>query len=295
MKLNQAEHLTKRFKCLYSPCPYVSNGGMDCHLHMKKIHAPVYVWPNSHEKTLTCELAAHAGIEPESTGSHSSTPWQERDERLQIQGRPLTEIHPAIGDTLYSTELEDSFDREAYRTSGYFDATGSWIDLPETEARSLRETVPENLEDHSNLSDVKFFEPHTASGNLDGVWRSTDLPEFCAATDSGYASLGRAAEPQAKEDVINDVPNDSEDSATVYSVANSVSQDDTEIYTSQFAEALADFVSSATQSAGEDAALVQAVVASLPELLRAFSLRLGCAGSTEAEREVMYFIHKHRV
>ena len=141
---------------------------------------------------------------------------------------------------------------------------------------------------------MKSFETPTKFGNFDGVGLSTDLPEFCAATDSGYASLGRVAEPQAKEDVLNNVPNDTEDSATVYSVANSVSQDDMEMYTSQFAEALADFVSSATQNAGEDAALVQAAGASLPELLRAFSLRLGSAGSSKAEREVMYFIHKHR-
>lgn len=135
---------------------------------------------------------------------------------------------------------------------------------------------------------------YTTSMIPGGVELLVDLPEYCAATDSGYASLGRAADPQAKEGVLN-APNDDEDSETVYSVANSISRDDVEIYISQFAEALADFVSSATQNAGEDTTLVQAVGASLPELLRAFSLRLGCAGSSKAEREVMYFIHKHRV
>ncbi|KAH6842651.1 hypothetical protein B0I37DRAFT_201108 [Chaetomium sp. MPI-CAGE-AT-0009] len=129
-------------------------------------------------------------------------------------------------------------------------------------------------------------ETHPISGNVGGVGL-TDLPEYCAHTDSGYASVGRVAEPQGKEDV--------EDSATVYSVANSISRDEMEMYTSLFAEALADFVSSETQGAGKDWVLVRAIGASLPELLRAFSLRLGCAGSSNVEREVMYFIHKHRV
>jgi hypothetical protein len=142
---------------------------------------------------------------------------------------------------------------------------------------------------HSTRPDRKLLDEYTTFGVV------TDFSKFYADINSDYRRFGPVAGPQARENVVNDLPNDAEDSETVYSVADSVSQDDMEMCTSQFAEALADFVSSTTQTAGGDTALLQAVGASLPELLRAFSLRLGCAGSSKAEREVMYFIHEHRV
>ena len=118
-----------------------------------------------------------------------------------------------------------------------------------------------------------------------------------AATDSGYASLGRPSKVKTPEDVPQDYTSAGSEvdcATTVYSLAQSVSEDDVEMYTLQFAESLADFVASETAKGSEDPQLVEGLARSLPRLLRAFALRLGCEGSSKTEREVMFFIHKHR-
>ncbi len=134
-----------------------------------------------------------------------------------------------------------------------------------------------------------------------GVHHDSSAPQAAnvqiAPTDSGYASLGRSNEKGEKanpSEIAATPMNDAEDTTTIYSVAQSVAEDDAEMYISQFAEALADYVSSESRTDVEDPRFVQKLVDNMPSLLRAFALRLGCAGSSMPEREVMYFIHKQR-
>ncbi|KAK4452767.1 hypothetical protein QBC34DRAFT_345840 [Podospora aff. communis PSN243] len=77
-------------------------------------------------------------------------------------------------------------------------------------------------------------------------------------------------------------------------MAQSISEDDAEMQVLQFAEALADFVASETAKSDKAPQSVEILRCSLPRLLRAFALRLGCVGSSKTEREVMFFVHKHR-
>ena len=62
----------------------------------------------------------------------------------------------------------------------------------------------------------------------------------------------------------------------------------------QLAEALADYISSEKVGDIEDAQLAQVLNARLLDLLGAFPPRFRGAGSSDAERKVMSFIHKHR-
>jgi len=139
-------------------------------------------------------------------------------------------------------------------------------------------------------------EPGDQEFGVDPPWpQATDIQN--APTDSGYASLSRPNDkvdaPKASENTIPAIT-DTEDTFTIYSLAQSVAEDDAEMYISQFVEALADYVSSEAQTDLEDPRFLQTVVNSLPSLLRAFALRLGYVGSSVAERQVMYFIHKQR-
>jgi hypothetical protein len=133
----------------------------------------------------------------------------------------------------------------------------------------------------------------SSCGELEPVMSSGPAP-----TDSGYASRGRPTEPNTCDDAtgsdFNEFSADMEDTRTVYSIAQSASEDDMEIYTSLFAEALAEHVACEAEKDTQSARFVPTLGLSLPRLLRAFALRLGCVGSGKAEKEVMYFIHKHR-
>jgi len=112
-----------------------------------------------------------------------------------------------------------------------------------------------------------------------------------APTDSGYASMGRL---NTSSRVGESTPQGVDVAETVYSAAQSVSEDDVEMYTARFADALADFVTSEAGNKIQDPQVVEALVRGLPQLLRAFALRLGSAGSSKTERDVMVFVYKHR-
>jgi hypothetical protein len=85
-------------------------------------------------------------------------------------------------------------------------------------------------------------------------------------------------------------PDDADETATIYSRPLGLAEEQLDIYKSEFAEALAGDL----QSKLPDYRRLESLFSSLPALLRAFALPLGCAGSKKAEREVMYFIHRHR-
>jgi hypothetical protein len=113
-------------------------------------------------------------------------------------------------------------------------------------------------------------------------------------TDSGYASLRMDPAHPGTTNPANaesaQTADDADDAATVYSSTLSLAEDQVDIYKSEFAEALAGDLRSQTQ----DPRPLQSLFSRLPTLLKAFALRLGCAGSNKAERDVMCFIHKHR-
>ena len=112
-------------------------------------------------------------------------------------------------------------------------------------------------------------------------------------TDSGYASLGKdeqhdvSTTKEATDGEVDEV----DETATVYSGSWSLPSNEADAYKSEFAETLIETIRRRIQT--EDGILLQTFKA-LPGLLKAFALRLGRPGSSQAEREVMYFIHKHR-
>lgn len=110
--------------------------------------------------------------------------------------------------------------------------------------------------------------------------------------DSGYGSTGRP-EDQGELNTTTDTVNDElEETATVYSVAWSLPELEVETYKSEFAEALTKQVRRWTETPNDQ--FLHQIFKTVPRLLRAFALRLGHPGSKKAEKEVMYFIHKHR-
>ncbi|KAM0427797.1 hypothetical protein ACHAPT_007254 [Fusarium lateritium] len=129
----------------------------------------------------------------------------------------------------------------------------------------------------------------------------TDLACTEQWIDSGYASLSEDTAPTSagnstsKQQPANrgssQLGNDDEDDAsTVYSAADSVPEDELETYKSELSEAIL----KAVLPHVSDAELLESLASLLPALLQSFALRLGCPGSSKAEREIMYFVHKHR-
>ncbi|KAH7175958.1 hypothetical protein EDB81DRAFT_615971, partial [Dactylonectria macrodidyma] len=84
---------------------------------------------------------------------------------------------------------------------------------------------------------------------------------------------------------------DADNTATVYSIAWSVPEDELDTYKSELSEAILKNL----RRHVPDVELLGTLATVLPPLLRSFALRLGCPGSSKAEKEVMYFVHKHRI
>ncbi|KAL2824352.1 hypothetical protein BDW59DRAFT_162455 [Aspergillus cavernicola] len=110
---------------------------------------------------------------------------------------------------------------------------------------------------------------HVRTGDKDTPIQS----EF--PSDSGYASAGQNKVEQAR---------------TVYSDASSRSTLEKESYISELAEDL--FVKAL--SSQFDAQSLERISEVLPELLKAFALKVGHNAPSQMHRDVMYFIHKNR-
>jgi len=134
---------------------------------------------------------------------------------------------------------------------------------------------------------------------LGSITRETNIGNY---TDSGYASLppsGALPAPSEKQAVpgraaitLDESAADADnDAATVYSVAWSIPEAELDTYKSELAETILKNI----QSAASDSELLRTLLGSLPALLKAFALRLGSPGSNKTEREVMFFVHKHRM
>lgn len=83
---------------------------------------------------------------------------------------------------------------------------------------------------------------------------------------------------------------DLDDGKTDYSDASSLSPTAKEKYHSEIVEALIGILSSESL----EAPVVERIFDVLPELLKAFALKLGHDAPTQTHRNVMFFIHKHR-
>ncbi|KAF3905765.1 hypothetical protein AA313_de0203376 [Arthrobotrys entomopaga] len=134
----------------------------------------------------------------------------------------------------------------------------------------------------------------------------TSYMEGPAATDSGYASLrcdkkandetqyngaqtnerpSTSKNPIAADDFL-----ESDDTQTVYSNASSLATTTKGLYISELADAL--FQAVCTEE--PDIKTLDRVSGALPELLKAFALKVGYNAPSQMHRDVMYFVHKNR-
>ncbi|KAJ4328818.1 hypothetical protein N0V84_000605 [Fusarium piperis] len=159
-----------------------------------------------------------------------------------------------------------------------------------------------NLDLTEDASIMRFPKvPETKTAGPSDVGSMTDLAHNEIWTESGYGSWGKNTAPTSVGDSFpkqqptefdphQQYSDDEDDVATVYSVAASVPEDDLETYKSELSEAL----SKAIHPHIPDEEQRESLASLLPTLLQSFALRLGCPGSSKVEKEIMYFVHKHR-
>jgi hypothetical protein len=80
------------------------------------------------------------------------------------------------------------------------------------------------------------------------------------------------------------------DTATVYSAADHLDGYHLNLYESELADGLANWV----RMLQPDVSAKEAMADTLPDLLRNFALRLGQHSTTQSENSVMYFVHRYR-
>jgi len=80
------------------------------------------------------------------------------------------------------------------------------------------------------------------------------------------------------------------DATTVYSDEGSISGAELDVYKSELVDSLVEQV----RKVGLGSESLEVIFEDLPSHMKAFALRLGQPGSSKAERDVMYFVHKYR-
>jgi hypothetical protein len=145
----------------------------------------------------------------------------------------------------------------------------------------------------SKLSEMKAVGPSD-------VGSATDLAYTELWTDSGYASLSKDTAPTSVRNSTSKQQPDGfnsqlydlheDDASTVYSVAESVPENDLETYKSELSEAILNVVRPHASNPEQ----LESLKSLLPALLQSFALRLGYPDSSKEEREIMYFVHRHR-
>ncbi|KAF4981997.1 hypothetical protein FDECE_17594 [Fusarium decemcellulare] len=137
---------------------------------------------------------------------------------------------------------------------------------------------------------------------FDRKGRGTSHGAVTVPSDSGYASRKQDADSTIQDEtisrqltgeLISDQPTISdaeEDTSTVYSVDSRFPENELDTYKAELSEAILNNIRHLTS----DTKLIETITPTLPSFLRSFALRLGSSGSSKAEREVMYFVHKHR-
>ena len=121
-----------------------------------------------------------------------------------------------------------------------------------------------------------------------------------ASVDFGYASAFATASQKAlstsrlQQTNINfmTTPDDRDDAETVCS-DGSLSVDEADL--ADYKAELVDDLASKVRKLDASPDALERMFAALPSLMRSFALKLGQPGSIQAERDVMYFVHKYRV
>jgi len=115
--------------------------------------------------------------------------------------------------------------------------------------------------------------------------------------DSGYVSALASNYEKGVSNIRNDilastvrVEAEDCDAGTVYSQEGSITGDKLDIYKSELVDGLVEQIGK-LQTTPE---ILERIFKELPLLLKQFALRLGQPGSSKAERDVMYFVHKYR-
>ena len=112
-------------------------------------------------------------------------------------------------------------------------------------------------------------------------------------TDSGYASctdLGRISHALSKPgEHVSTIRRDAdeEDAQTTYSVATSMDPANAQNYISDLSHHIHGNLQEHVDSGGRSE-----LCRSLPELIKAFAIKIGCENASQLNRDIMYFIHK---
>jgi len=80
------------------------------------------------------------------------------------------------------------------------------------------------------------------------------------------------------------------DATTIYSAADHLDDYHLNVYESELADGLANWV----RMLQPDVPTKEAMADILPDMLKDFALRLGQYSTTQSENEVMYFVHRYR-
>ncbi|KAK4125965.1 hypothetical protein N657DRAFT_678983 [Parathielavia appendiculata] len=154
--------------------------------------------------------------------------------------------------------------------------TSAWDDLPLPLPPLQQQDEPTFSDALSDLDKVKVeFHYHQDAFTVHGESMDSGYP-------SAFASAGRQKES---------VREGNGDARTVYSDEGSIDGAELDAYKRELVD---DLVNEARRLEAEPEAL-EKVFDAMPPLLKPFALALGQFGSTQAQRDVMYFVHKYRL
>lgn len=215
---------------------------------------------------------------------------QSKETKFRIRGRPLstqqikrwdrrtggrwnTESVATPSDVTYCTDFEED-------ASNNFD--GGDIAEPDrniegAHRESFGPPPPEQPYHTKTDPTVGLVGSHTVAGN---------------SMDSGYASAVALAEQKHQDTGLeSDLTVIKEwDTRTMYSDEGSINGADVNIYKVE----LVDNLVAKVHELGAGGESLDRMVGVLPSLLKALALKLGQPGSSQSQRDVMYFVHKYR-
>jgi hypothetical protein len=117
-------------------------------------------------------------------------------------------------------------------------------------------------------------------------------------TDSGYASGFNPLLLDPQPELVSDNPSSANraacegsvdyDAETTYSAATTIAQVDTRRYMAELSDQI-------IKKLGQDVDLrnLENACDVFPELIKAFCIKIGLESSSQMNRDIMYFIHKH--
>jgi len=112
---------------------------------------------------------------------------------------------------------------------------------------------------------------------------------YASALASGHLKGGLGSQNEILES-IEDSEIETEDPETVYSDEGSVNAAELEMYKSDLVDNLVEHF----RGLDADHKQLGVILQELPSWIKAFALKLGQPGSTKAQRDVMYFLHRYR-